>query len=117
MSFIYRRIALSLLLVAASAAWASDHQHVAGDALRTPECYILKTPETRLWAYPGQTRDRLEVSVPARNIVCVREVRWNGGRPWYRVLLMKMGTLDRRQHVPGWIDSRELVKHGAALSY
>ena len=47
----------------------------------------------------------------------MQEVDRRTSRPWYRVLVMKMGTLDRSEHIPGWIDSRELMGHGVTLSY
>ena len=56
-------------------------------------------------------------TVPAGNIICVRDIDRNRGQIWYKVQVMKMGTLDRSEHIPGWIDSRELMEHGVMLSY
>ena len=109
--------ALFLLLSGAAAAHASDHRHIAGDALWAKECFILQGPVDLHPGKPPFPFNLGRMILPAYGIICVREVAWSADRPVYRVLFMKMGTLDRRQHAPGWIDSRDLMRHGVVLSY
>ncbi|MYA60580.1 MAG: hypothetical protein F4X40_08535 [Chloroflexi bacterium] len=97
-------------------AHAGDHQRVHDDELKAKECYILQLPKIRMW------RHRVHAvagawSVPRGNVICVKEVDCRTSRPWYSVLVMKMGTLDRSQHIPEWIDSRGLMEPCVTLSY
>lgn len=110
------RIAALLVVMLAAPVAAGHHKPVAGDALRARECYILRAPQTQLWRH--RTRMRLGLwTVPRGNVFCVREIDRSRGQLWYRVEVKKLGTLDRRQHLPGWIDSRQLMEHGVFLSY
>ena len=56
-------------------------------------------------------------TVPAGNIICVREIDRGYYQLWYKVLIMKIGTLDRSQHIPVWVDSADLLEYGVVLSY
>ena len=109
-------VVLLILIGTAFSTSAGDHQHVHGDQLKTKECYVLQAPKITMWRHRFHA-DAGAWSVPRGNVICVREIDRDSGRPWYRVLVMKTGTLDRSQHIPGWIDSRELAQHGVALSY
>ena len=111
---------LTILLVALlwlPPAVAGEHARVDGDALWAKECFILQGPVDLHPGKPPFPFNLGRMILPAYGIICVREVAWSTDRPVYRVLFMKMGTLDRRQNAPGWIDSRDLMRHGVVLSY
>lgn len=116
-SLAFRWLAAAIVSVTfISHAEAGDHQHVHSDELEAKECYILQSPKITMWRHRFHA-DAGAWSIPRGNVICVRDVDRNSGRPWYRVLVMKMGTLDRSEHIPGWIDSRELEPYGVTLSY
>ncbi|MCY3794812.1 MAG: hypothetical protein OXG51_10625 [Gammaproteobacteria bacterium] len=107
---------LPLLGLCTFGALGGNHRPVAGDALKARECYVLRAQQTQLWRH--RTIKRLGLwTVPRGNVFCVREIDRSGGQLWYRGRIMALGTLDRRRHIPGWIDSRQLMEHGAFLSY
>ena len=87
-----------------------------GDELEAKERYILQSPKIGEWRHRVHA-DAGAWSDPRGNVICVQEVDRRSSRPWYRVLVMKMARLDRSEHIPGWIDSRELMERGVSLSY
>ena len=105
-----------LLFLTCTSAVSGDHRHVAGDALEGRECYILQAPRTIMWA-SRHIKVAGAFSIPAGHIVCLRDIDRSRGQLWYKVELKKMGTLDRSQHIPGWINSTELMVYGVMLSY
>ena len=111
-----RFVAVVLAMLVPVAAHASQHKWVAGDALEVRECYILQAPETRMWNH-RHFKKAGAWTVPAGNIICVREIDRDQRLPWYKVLIMKIGTLDRSQHIPVWVNSADLMEHGVLLSY
>ena len=107
---------LALLVNFAAPAVAGHHKLVAGDRLQARECYILRAPQTKLWRH--RTIKRLGLwTVPRGNVFCVREIDRSRGLLWYRGEVKAMRTLDRSRHLPGWIDSREIMAHGVFLSH
>ena len=97
-------------------ALGGEHQHVAGDALQARECYILQAPKTTMWNH-RHIKDAGACNVPRGNIICVSEVDRSRRQLWYKAQIMKMGTLDRSQHIPVWVDSLDLLMYGVMLSY
>ncbi len=86
-------IVLAFVAVLAVGALGGDHRHVAGDQLWVKECFILQAPETVMWNH-RHVKTAGAWSVPKGNIICVKGVDHEGARPWFKVLVMKMGTLD-----------------------
>ena len=118
-SFANSLIAIGLLLtllLIGFAAIGGDHARVGGEALWAKECYILQAPKTRMWNH-RHMRDAGAWTIPAGNVICVKEIDRSTEPPWYKVLVMKMGTLDRSQHIPGWIDGTEIMARGVVVSY
>ena len=108
-------VLLPLLALCAFGAAASD-QHVAGDALWVKECFILKAPKTTMWNH-RRFKNAGAWNIYLGNIICVKEIDRSNGQLWYRVLVIKPRTLDRSQHIPGWIDSNQIMEHGVALAH
>ena len=109
-------IVILTAILAATVSGASNHKHVAGGKLEVKECYFLIAPETKM------QRDRHirfagEFSIPVGNVICVDGVDRSNDQLWYKVRVMKMGTLDRSKHIPGWIDSKQMMEQGVWLSY
>lgn len=114
-----RNVTLGLLVVLAlyaGGASAGHHKIVAGDALQVKECYILRAPRTPMWNH-RHFKKAGAWSVREGGIICVDRIDRSGPRLWYKVRIMKPGTLDRSQHIPVWVDSRELVTHGVYLAH
>ena len=95
---------------------AGQHKWIAGDALEARECYILQAPKTTMWNH-RHFKKAGAWNVPRGNIFCVREVDRSQEQLWYRVEVKKMATLDRSQHIPGWIDSTAITDYGVMLAY
>ena len=106
--------ALVLTAIAfAPVANASHHKHVPGDKLEVKECYILIAPMTRMSGI-----NLLDgIKVPKGNVICVRDILTIKGERYYKVQIMKMGTLDRSQHITAWVKIKRLMEHGVWLSY
>lgn len=111
-----RLLVVVLAMLVPIATHASQHKWVAGDALDTRECYILQAPETIMWVHRHFKKAGAWI-VARGKVICVREVDRSRSQLWYKVLLIKIGTLDRSQHVPAWVNSADLMEHGVMLSH
>ena len=109
-------IVLPLLGLGTFSALGGDHRHVAGDQLWVKECFILQAPNTRMWNH-RHLKTAGAWNIPGGNMICVEGVDREGARPWFKVLVIKPATLDRSQHIPGWIDSQQMMEHGVILAY
>ena len=111
-------IGLALLQVAlASAAGAGDHRHIREGLLEVRECYKLIAPITRMHGLNTPTEQDPNITVPRGNIVCIEGIREIRGEVWYRLLIMRMNTLDRSLHMPARVQGRHLMRYGVMLSY
>ena len=106
----------AFLLLTSSWAVAGHHKHVQGDELEAGECYILIARMTVMYGWKN-VPESAYIDVPGGNVICVRSIEKVGDENWYRVLIMKMGTLDRRQHMPAWTRAEDLRVYGVMLSY
>ena len=89
------------------------NKHVSGDKLESKECYILIAHVTRMSGI-----DLLEsIKVPKGNVICVQEAITIRGNRYYKVQIMKMGTLDPNQHTTAWVNVKRLMEHGVWLSH
>lgn len=113
MKFVLAFLALAL---SSAIAVADHHKHVQGTDLEPKECYFLIAPMTVMYGWKN-VPESAYINVPGGNVICVRSVEKVGDENWYRVLIMKMGTLDRSQHMPAWTRAEDLRVYGVMLSY
>ena len=89
-----------------------QRKHIPGDKLEIKECYALIAPMTRMSGI-----NLLDgIKVPKGNVICVRDILTIKGERYYKVQIMKIGTLDRSQHITAWVKVKRLMEHGVWLS-